>query len=176
MRMTNQKGVTLLEILIAIVVFSLGLLGLMSAATLSIRTNQDAYTGTQVVNVAQHLMGAMRQNRDGVIAGSYASTQDAIDIHTGSPNLARTCTLAAPCAPPAQATDDLRQVRLMMGQHLPGLAKSTVTCTPQAAFASVTSFKPIGIKFPYTGKCTLEVQWAEDRSGTLTKRTWIFQP
>jgi len=172
----RQSGTTLLEILIAIIVFSLGLLGLMSAATLSIRTNQDAYTSTQAVNVAQQLMGAMRENRTSVIAGDYNATQAAIPVHTGSPSLVRACVLGTRCIPSAQAADDLRQAGLMMGQHLPGAAQAVVNCTAQATFASVTSFKPIGVRFPYTGACTLAVRWAEDRVGTLTTRTWVFQP
>ena len=172
----RQSGTTILEILIAIVVFSLGLLGLLSAATLSIRTNQDAYTTTQAVNVAQHLMGAMRENRTAVIAGNYNGTHATIPIHTGSPSLVRTCVLGTRCIPSAQATDDLRQARLMMGQYLPGAARAIVTCTPQAVFASVTSFKPIGVRFPYTGRCTIALSWAEDRVGNMTTRTWVFQP
>ncbi len=173
---SRQSGTTLLEILIAIIVFSLGLLGLLSAATLSIRTNQDAYTTTQAVNVAQQLMGAMRENRTAVMAGNYNGTQAAIPIHTGSPSLVRTCVLGTRCIPSAQAADDLRQARLMMGQYLPGAANAVVNCTAQAAFANVTSFKPIGVRFPYTGRCTIALSWAEDRIGTLTTRTWIFQP
>ena len=173
---SRQNGTTLLEMLIAIVVFSLGLLGLLSAATLSIRTNQDAYITTQAVNVAQQLMGAMRENRTAVIAGNYNGTHAVIPIHTGAPNLARTCLLATRCIPATQATDDLRQTRLMMGQYLPGAAQTVVTCTPQAAFASVTSFRAIGVRFPYTGVCTLALSWAQDRLGTLTTRTWVFQP
>ena len=172
----RQSGTTILEILIAIIVFSLGLLGLLSAATLSIRTNQDAYTTTQVVNIAQQLMGAMRENRAAVMAGNYNGTYAAIPIYTGSPSLAHTCVLGTRCIPLAQATDDLMQSRLMMGQHLPGAANAVVGCTAQAAFANVTSFTPIGIRFPYTGRCTLAISWAQDRIGTMTTRTWVFQP
>jgi type IV pilus assembly protein PilV len=178
MRLINnvQNGASLLEVLIAIVVFSLGLIGILSAAALSVRSNQDAYTMTQVTNIANFIAGAMRENRDGVIANSYNSTYAAIDIYSATPVHARACNATTACTPPEQATDDINQLRNMMGQHLPPGATTIVRCTPQAAFANIANYLNSGVRPPYTGFCNIAVNWAQDKAGTIATREWVIQP
>ena len=176
-QMKRVRGTSLLEILIAIIVFSLGLLGLLSAAALSIRTNADAYTGTQVVNIAEYLMGAMRRNSLGAFQLQYNGTITAIDIYTGSPTLTRGCPAGSPCTSLAQAVDDRRQVALLMGQYLqPTTAAANVVCEPARTFPSIVGLAGPGTRPPYVGSCNLTMTWAVDRIGTLNTRSWVFQP
>ena len=47
MQPVARRGFTLLEVLIALLVFSLGLLGLAGLMVVSVKTNQSAYLRTQ---------------------------------------------------------------------------------------------------------------------------------
>ncbi len=175
--MANKRGASLIEVLVAIVVFSLGLLGLLSAAALSIRTNADAYTGTQVVNIAEYLMGAMRRNSLGAFRLEYNGTISAIDIYAGAPNMDRVCPAGSPCTSLAQADDDRRQVALLMGQYLqPTTAAADVACDAPRGFPTIAGLAASGTRNPYLGSCTLTMTWAIDRAGTLNSRSWVFQP
>lgn len=176
-QLKRARGATLIEILVAIVVFSLGLIGLLSAAALSIRTNADAYTGTQVVNIAEYLMGAMRRNSLGAFRLEYNGPIAAIDIYTGLPTLTRSCTGGSPCTSSLQAADDRNQVALLMGQYLqPSTASANVQCDAARVFPSITGLAGPGTRPPYVGSCLLTMTWAVDRAGTLTSRSWVFQP
>lgn len=175
MRITylRQRGVSLIEVLIAIIVFSLGLLGLLSAAALTIRTNQDAYVNTQVVNVAEYLIGAMRANPLGVQNVRYAGTFTATDFLSAS---APTSCQATVCDDQATANADLQRVQLLMGQYLPPGATITVACEPQVLVPAIAGFTvPVSIP-PYNGRCRITQSWIVDRAGTIGTKTWIFQP
>jgi type IV pilus assembly protein PilV len=65
------RGVTLIEVLIALVVFSIGLLGLAGLQTFSLRFNTSAYYRTQATALAYGLADRMRANRQGALDGLY---------------------------------------------------------------------------------------------------------
>lgn len=68
---TACTGITLIEVLIALVVFSIGLLGLAGLQTLSLRFNTSAYYRTQATALASGLSDRMRANRQGALDGLY---------------------------------------------------------------------------------------------------------
>lgn len=72
------QGFTLLEVLIAIVVLSLGLLGLAGIQAAGVRNTHSANLRTLAVQQAYDMAERMRANDDGVKANAY----DAIDIST----------------------------------------------------------------------------------------------
>lgn len=82
----KQSGFTLLEVLIAMLVLSIGLLGLAGLMASSMRNNQSSYHSTQATWLAYDILDRMRANRAGAIAGSYNGT-------LGS---AATCSTTAP--------------------------------------------------------------------------------
>ena len=166
------RGVTMVEILIAIIVFSAGLLGLLSAASLSIRTNAEAYQFTQVTNIADYVVASMQRNVHGTLNRNYDGPISSIDI-AGSPNYVRECQ-AGSCTSVELANDDLNQVALLMGQYLPVGAQGAIRCGPQVDFPVVQAF--ISTLPPNTGDCVFSIQWAIDRNGTIASRSWSFQP
>jgi type IV pilus assembly protein PilV len=58
--MTPQRGVTLIEVLVAIVVLSVGLLGMAGLQVSSLRANQSAYIRTQAVSQAYDILDEIR--------------------------------------------------------------------------------------------------------------------
>lgn len=167
------RGVTMVEVLVAVVIFSAGLLGLLSAASLSIRTNAEAYQFTQVTNIADYIFGAMTRNAQGTFNRNYNSANFvAIDV-ASAPNAVRACQTGV-CTSAQLAADDLTQVRQLMGQYLPIGARGSIACQPQAAFPNVTPFTVT--RAPNTGDCLLTLEWTVDRNGTVESRSWSFQP
>ena len=64
--MTNtrkQRGATLIEIMVALLVLSVGLLGTASLQMFSLQANQGAYFRTQAVNVSYEVADFLRTNR-----------------------------------------------------------------------------------------------------------------
>jgi type IV pilus assembly protein PilV len=59
----KSRGMTLVEILIALLILSIGLLGLASLQTLSLRFNTSAYYRTQATQLAYDIADRMRANR-----------------------------------------------------------------------------------------------------------------
>ena len=65
----QQKGVSLLEVLVAILILSFGLLGLAALQTNALRNNQSSFQRSQAVMLTYFIIDAIRVNRANV--GSY---------------------------------------------------------------------------------------------------------
>ncbi|MBP7136860.1 MAG: type IV pilus modification protein PilV [Sphingomonadaceae bacterium] len=161
------SGFTLLEVLIALLIFSLGLLGMASLMVLSVRTNQSAYLRTQATFLAQAMMDRMRANLGEI--PSYAISYPA----TGSDP----CASGASCSPAQIAEHDIALWSTQLTDSLPG-ASAEIEC----AGGSLGTGVQVGAA-PYDGLCTLTMQWSEstlERTSTATPATqtfaWVFQP
>jgi type IV pilus assembly protein PilV len=111
----KQCGFTLLEVLIALLILSIGLLGLASLQTNGLRSNQMASMRTTATQLAYDIADRMRANPGGVDAQNYVIASGAADptIPTGESCEAITCTAAQ------MATYDLAQWRAA-ARTLPG--------------------------------------------------------
>ena len=67
----KSRGFTLLEVLIALLVFSLGLLGLAGLMIMSVKTNHSAYLRTQATFLAESMADRMRADPMAIWASSY---------------------------------------------------------------------------------------------------------
>ena len=74
------KGVTLIEVLVAIVITSIGILGFASLQFLGLNSNQSAYYRSQASFIASDLSERMRANIDGMNANAYAPFDSATII------------------------------------------------------------------------------------------------
>jgi len=101
-RVRHQQGVTLIEVLIAIVVMALGLIGIAALQSTAIQNNQLAYEYTLAATASQSMIERMRGNRQAVVDGLY-------DFAAGVPNSPlRNCVGAtASCSPQQKAQWDL---------------------------------------------------------------------
>jgi type IV pilus assembly protein PilV len=66
-----SAGFSLLEVLVAIVILSLGLLGFASLLSLSLQTNQSANHRTEATNLAYEIIDRIRANRPNAQEGHY---------------------------------------------------------------------------------------------------------
>lgn len=85
----NQKGVSLIEVLIAVLVLSLGLLGMAGLQFSSLRNNQSATERSMAVILSYSILDRMRANRSAALAGNYNFSDAACTAPTGT-NLADT--------------------------------------------------------------------------------------
>lgn len=67
----KQSGFTLLEVLVAMLVLSIGLLGLAGLMAASMRNNESAYHSTQATWLAYDILDRIRANRVAALAGAY---------------------------------------------------------------------------------------------------------
>ena len=70
-RRHRQQGVGLIEVLVSLVIVSIGLLGAAALQATALRNNQGSYERTQTSILTQGIFDAMRANRDGVSANGY---------------------------------------------------------------------------------------------------------
>ena len=96
---TLQKGFTLLEVLIAVLVLSIGLLGLASLQATNLRLNQQALMRSQEAHLAYDMIDRMRANMPGVNASAY-------DLPTLPTSADTNCTSNTGCTPAAMAAQD----------------------------------------------------------------------
>jgi type IV pilus assembly protein PilV len=89
----RNRGFTLVEVMVAILVLSIGLLGIGKLVLFSARSNDSAYLRSQATALGYTILDAMRANRATALTGGYdiAAASAATD-----PGV--TCNNAAPCA------------------------------------------------------------------------------
>lgn len=70
-RGSRQRGATLIEVLVAIIVLSIGLLGMAGLQAASVQSNYSAYYRSQATILASDITDRMRANRAAALADSY---------------------------------------------------------------------------------------------------------
>lgn len=114
-----MRGMTMIEVLIALALLSLAIVGQIRLQVFSLSVAKDADNRTLASMMAGDLADRMRANREGFNLGSY----------TLSAGTDRTCAAthynhvhAAPvtCTPAQMADDDLADWRARMAARLPG--------------------------------------------------------
>ena len=163
-----SRGVTLVEVLVAMLVFSLGLIGAAGLMAMAARANQAAYLRTQVSFLAQNMAERMQANLMGVWNGDYdgaypdASAQDC----------------AAGCAPRQQALYDRQRWSSQLQTFLPN-AGASIRCN-HSGVAHAPTREQVALRPPYGGRCTMAIRWAERAAlGAMAEPqtfSWEFQP
>ena len=78
MNSRSKLGFTLMEVLVALAVLSIGLLGMAGMQLFSLSSNRDAYIRTQATYFAYDLIDKIRANRDVALVGGYNTALTAI--------------------------------------------------------------------------------------------------
>lgn len=80
----SQRGSSLIEILVSVLVLSIGLLGVATLQAVGVKNNTNAYLRTQSNVFASDILDRMRVNRTVALAGSYAVAVGASSIASGN--------------------------------------------------------------------------------------------
>jgi type IV pilus assembly protein PilV len=105
----RSGGFTLVEVLVSLVVLSIGLLGTAKLMLFSSRSNDSAYLRSQATELAYEILDNMRANRQQAIAGSYVTPLTAAATSPGF-----TCIGAVACTPSNLALYDIYQWKLRL--------------------------------------------------------------
>jgi len=177
-RRRAQRGVSLVEVLMAVLIFSIGLIGLAGLLVMSTRSNQTAFVRTQLTFLASSMADRMRANPVGIWNKSY----DAAYPVTGT---VPTCNKTAACSPADVALRDKIIWSTQLAAFLPGLGASKIACdTSSAGYDPTAQFN---MRPPYGGRCTMTITYAErglsasgsddnTDSSSLQSFTWVFEP
>lgn len=89
-QLKKQGGFSLLEVLIALLVLSIGLLGLAALQAVSLKSNHGAYTRTQAIYLAYDIIDRIKANRNQALSGGYDLAMNASAPAASATNLADT--------------------------------------------------------------------------------------
>ena len=116
----SHSGFTLLEVLIALLVMSIGLLGIGKMMMLSARANDSAYMRSQATALAYTILDAMRANRSAAISQAYDTAQVV-------PALLACATAQPGCTSAQVAQNDTALWNNALGAELPGGTGTVIT-------------------------------------------------
>ena len=172
--MARQRGVSLIEVLMAVLIFSVGLIGLAGLLVMATRSNHAAYLRTQVTFLAGNMADRMRANPIGLWTGAY-------DGEAKADGSAKACTAAASCTPADVAARDKSTWATLLATAVPD-AKGSIRCDRTAAGFTLSP-EQINMRPPFGGSCAMTVQWTERKAGDKSHSeaatqtfAWVFQP
>jgi type IV pilus assembly protein PilV len=91
---SQERGFSLLEVMIALLVLSIGLLGIAGLQVFSLKYNHQSYERTQATLLINEIVDRMRANREAVQAGLYDNVPiaDAFSVYGGFGLCPATCS------------------------------------------------------------------------------------
>lgn len=156
----GNKGFTLLEVLVAVLVLSIGLLGIAGLQVTGLRFNHSAYMRTQATLLAYELADRMRANRPTMVANGYNIPNAA----GGASFPACETALGCPTAP-QMAQNDVFQWQQRLAQVLPN--GQGIVCLD----AIPVEVPAVGLGTPAAPSCdggttyAIKVWWDDNRTG-----------
>lgn len=106
-KQNSQHGFSLIEILVAVLVVSIGLVGLAGMQLVGLKGNQQSFSKNQAAHHTQALLERMRANPVGVIDGDYNVNSTSLNCAAGQIN---NCTAASSiCSSKEIASFDIYQ-------------------------------------------------------------------
>jgi len=144
----SQHGFSLIEVLVALFVLSIGLLGLAGLQTLGLKFNTQSYQRTQAVLNAYDIVDRIRANAGGIAVGVY----DDIGIDAAPPGSPPDCGASA-CDNTQMADYDIGQWKTSLDELLTqgkgAVCRGVLTpdftgCAP--GLAGTTSFQ-VGVQW-----------------------------
>ncbi len=155
----RERGFSLMEVMVALVVCSVGLLGLAKMESLALSSTSVANSRSLAAIEASSMAAAMHANPGYWSAGFAPATT--IVSAANNFSAAASCLNAAaggagPCTPSNLAFFDLQQWANALAAVLPGYV-ATITCST--------------VGFPVT--CTIQIQWTEQAVAANAAQTQI---
>ena len=164
----REKGFSLIEVLVALLVLSIGLLGLAALQTTSLKYNTDSYTRTQATLLAYDIMDRMRSNLAGVSAGNYnvsaATAPSKISAYNSCKNSATGCgcdLTGANCNTSNLATYDLGKWYERLAATLPEASTNLATISTSSSGSST--------------QVIIIIQWKDRDLLTPKSHTWTAE-
>lgn len=158
-----NNGFTLIEVLVTLIVMSVGLLSLAGLQVIGLRNNHSAYLRSQATIQSYDIIDRMRVNVQAVEAGNYH--QPTIVGSAGTENA--NCETTAGCTPAEMAAHDLFSWNQAIANVLPGgVALVCIDSTPDDGDVASPQCDGVGSTNPRTAIYTIKIWWDDDSSGT----------
>lgn len=165
----REKGFSLIEVLVALLVLSIGLLGLAALQTTSLKYNTDSYTRTQATLLAYDIMDRMRANLAAVSAGNYhvpdsTAASNKITAYNSCKNSATACGCdmsGANCSTSNLATYDLGKWYERLAATLPEASTNLATISTSSSGSST--------------QVTITIKWKDRDLLTAKSHTWVAE-
>jgi type IV pilus assembly protein PilV len=160
-RPDSQQGFSLIEVLVALLVLSIGLLGLAALQTTSLKYNTESYFRTQATYFVYDIVDRMRINSAAVASGGAYDVSDASAVSTLLSDYGTCRTSSCDCDNTSCNSTDLATYDLgkwydRMNAILPGAKDNPATIAIDAS-----------------KKVTITVNWQERDLGKT--QTWEIQ-
>lgn len=171
----RQQGMGLVEVLVAVLILGIGLLGLAALQTQSLKYNSEAYLRTQATILAMDMADRLRANR------KIAQEQPALYTvnETDQPSVAADLCTTQACTASELAQYDFAQWRTRLREVLPG-GTGAVQPNTSATASSAGREYLITVKYDLSfgqakedGADALEKAQIEDAKVSLQYRTKI---
>ncbi|MEQ1622411.1 MAG: type IV pilus modification protein PilV [Methylococcales bacterium] len=138
--MNKNNGFTLIEVLIAMLVLAVGLLGLAGIEATGLGNNQSAYNRSLATQLAYDLADRIRANSSEIATYTTVAASAAKEVVN--------CTKIAGCTTSEMAENDLYQWHKAVTESLPGVNEAKIEANAAAA-----------------GVYKITIQWDDDRDG-----------
>jgi type IV pilus assembly protein PilV len=162
-RPARARGFSLVEVLVALIIIAVGMLGIAKMQALGLSTTESSGVRSLVAIEAASLAATMHTNRDYWVAGPppssftvsvqttgpgvYTTTVGGSGVLAATPN----CQVAA-CSPANIAAYDVNAWAASLAQVVPA-ALATISCNTTATLGSPLS-------------CIIQIQWYENVTST----------
>ena len=179
----NNNGFTLVEILITVLILSIGLLGLAGLQVSSMKSNHSSYLRSQATIMAYDMIDRMRANQKAVTDTDYvANTTYTVTAPTTTPPNpyytvdgtaeTGTCTTTGGCTTTQMAKTDITQWRVGLATQLPGGVG--VICLDTSPDDGNTLAAP---ECSNSGTIyAIKIWWSDERDGTLKRFVTSYAP
>ena len=171
-RSRPPSGFTMLEVLIAIVVISFGLLGLAGLQAFALQNNINATQRTAAIRLANDMVDRMKANYTGVVNNNYH-----LPASTDYANQVAACISVGGCTSPQMAQNDAFDWAQGVAANLPGgLGVICLDSTPNDGASNTDSqCDNLGVRY------VVKLWWVDDRSqanlaGNLRRLVMPFNP
>lgn len=160
-----NNGFTLIEVLVTLIVLSVGLLSLAGLQVFGLRTSHSAYMRTQATIQSYDIIDRMRANIGGVRSGDYNKpTKDGSAGIKNAACEAITGTTAG-CNAQDMALNDLSKWNDAIADALPsGTGVVCIDSTPEDGTIADTACDGLGSANPGTALYVVKIWWNDDNT------------
>lgn len=174
------NGFTLLEVLISVLILSVGLLGIAGLQVTSLKNNHSSYQRTQATLLGYDVVDRMRANMNAVALsnyiakGAYTVTPSGTTNTVSAPTATASCGTTSGCSIAAMASTDVNQWRVLLADKLPGgVGVVCLDSTPDdGSSAAVHACDDSGNAY------AIKIWWNDDKdaAGSLKRFTVRYLP
>lgn len=150
----KSHGFTLVEVMVSVLVLSMGLLGFASLQVYGMKNTHSAYLRTQATALAYEITDRMRANPSAITAGTY---------NLASPTRKAECTQTSGCNPTELAQNDIFEWGNTVSGNLPsGQGVVCLDSTPKDG-------TPLGSQCDSSGTVYVIKIWWQDVKNTASE-------